>query len=275
VAGSSLEDGAMGRVTEGALQRVCLLLVALGLPAAYAELPCVTYEGHNLPTAEGWTEERYGGGANLKLTEEGLVIDGWASIAISDFFHQDLTALPGLNQYLRVDWRLRVDQLSGFADPGMQIASPKGSVILVYQLDRVYSLAEVAWVAYFPAGEFHDYTFISGDMETYTLYVDGGFAWAGEFHGANYPPNIEWGDYGQGAASISLWDYVRYAIIVPGDTSGDGTIGFEDINPFVAAIVGGMDSGLSPCALHAADVNQDGAVDFGDINPFVELLTTG
>jgi hypothetical protein len=247
-------------------------VLALGAWAARADLPCVAYEANSLPQSEGWEEHQYGGGADLELIDGTLVIDGWASIAISDFFHQDLTALPGPNQYLRVDWRLRVDQVQGFADPGMQIASPKGSVVLIYQINRVYSLSDNTWVGYFTPGDFHDYTFISSDMETYSLYIDRTLSYAGEFVGLNYPPNIEWGDYGQGAASVSTWDHVRFAVVAPGDVDGDGDIDFNDINPFVAALVSGTDSGLSPCALHAADVNQDGAADFGDINPFIDLL---
>jgi len=255
----------------GATWVAVLAGLLLGGPAR-ADLPCVAYEGNQFPVPEGWEEEKYGGGAELELVDGTLVIDGWASTSISDFFHQDLTALPGPNQYLRVDWRLRVDQVQGFADPGMQIASPQGSVVLIYQINRIYSIFE-GWVSDFTAGEFHDYTFISSDMETYTLYVDGVLVWAGQFHGVNYPPNIEWGDYMRGgAASVSTWDHVRFEVIGPGDVDGDGDIDFNDINPFVAALVSGPDSGLSPCALHAADVNQDGAADFGDINPFIDLL---
>jgi hypothetical protein len=252
-----------------------IALVALGsrVVGAYADLPCVLYEGNVLPTQAGWTEHKYGGGASLQLVDGSLVIDGWASTAISDFFHRDLPVLPTGNQYLRVDWRMRVDQERGFADPGVQIASPLGAVVLVYQLDCIYSLLETDWITDFTAGEFHTYTFITPNMQTYALLVDNVEVWDGEFSGANYPPNIEWGDYGQGAASISTWDYVRYAIVEPGDINGDGTVDFRDINPFVAALVGGSDNGLTPCALNAADVNQDGAVDFEDINPFISLLT--
>ncbi len=69
--------------------------------------------------------------------------------------------------------------------------------------------------------------------------------------------------------------------LLTGDSNCDGTIGFSDINPFVAALVG-------PAAWEAAlggnpacdyvcanDVNEDGTVDFGDINPFVALLVGG
>jgi hypothetical protein len=55
-----------------------------------------------------------------------------------------------------------------------------------------------------------------------------------------------------------------------GDTNCDTIIDFDDINPFVAAISGGV-----PCNLDNCDMNCDGIIDFDDINPFVTLLSTG
>ena len=55
-----------------------------------------------------------------------------------------------------------------------------------------------------------------------------------------------------------------------GDTNCDTIIDFDDINPFVAAISGGI-----PCNLDNCDMNCDGIIDFDDINPFVTLLSTG
>lgn len=55
-----------------------------------------------------------------------------------------------------------------------------------------------------------------------------------------------------------------------GDVNNDGEIDFNDIDPFVAALIDPEDAAAeSRCA---ADVNRDGYVTFDDIDPFVEVL---
>jgi hypothetical protein len=60
----------------------------------------------------------------------------------------------------------------------------------------------------------------------------------------------------------------------PGDLNCDGSVNFDDINPFVLALTGagGYYAAYPDCAYENADCNGDGAVDFDDINPFVALL---
>ncbi len=62
-----------------------------------------------------------------------------------------------------------------------------------------------------------------------------------------------------------------------GDTNCDGAVDFDDINPFVAALVDedGYYANYPDCAYENADCNADGGVDFDDINPFVALLVQG
>ncbi len=54
--------------------------------------------------------------------------------------------------------------------------------------------------------------------------------------------------------------------MVLGDTSGDGTVDFSDIGPFVDVLIAGGFSNM-------ADTNCDGAVDFSDIASFIDILT--
>ncbi len=70
-------------------------------------------------------------------------------------------------------------------------------------------------------------------------------------------------------------------VVRGGDSNCDGLINFDDINPFVAALVG-QDAwlpfaGSAPgCTyLCANDANRDGLVNFDDINPFVAALVGG
>jgi hypothetical protein len=66
-----------------------------------------------------------------------------------------------------------------------------------------------------------------------------------------------------------------------GDSNCDGAVDFDDINPFVAALVGEAGwQGRVPAAcwpgfLCFNDINRDGAVNFDDINPFVRCLVAG
>lgn len=54
-----------------------------------------------------------------------------------------------------------------------------------------------------------------------------------------------------------------------GDVNLDGRLTFDDIDPFVAVLLG-IDT--NPARITAADVNRDGIVTFDDIDPFVALL---
>jgi DNA-binding beta-propeller fold protein YncE len=62
-----------------------------------------------------------------------------------------------------------------------------------------------------------------------------------------------------------------------GDLNCDGSVDFDDINPFVLALVGpaAYQAAYPQCDIRNGDVNEDCAVDFDDINPFVACLVGG
>jgi hypothetical protein len=64
------------------------------------------------------------------------------------------------------------------------------------------------------------------------------------------------------------------AASIRGDLNCDGAVNFDDINPFVTALISqaAYEAGYPGCDWLNADCNADGAVDFDDINPFVALL---
>ncbi len=71
--------------------------------------------------------------------------------------------------------------------------------------------------------------------------------------------------------------YVHAQPTIPpqdGDLNCDGHVNFNDINPFVVALVdrSAYESQYAGCRWLNADCNGDGRVDFRDINPFVVLL---
>jgi hypothetical protein len=59
-----------------------------------------------------------------------------------------------------------------------------------------------------------------------------------------------------------------------GDGNCDGVVDFDDVSPFVSALVDqARDEVRYPgCPWLNADINGDAGVDFDDINPFVECL---
>jgi hypothetical protein len=87
------------------------------------------------------------------------------------------------------------------------------------------------------------------------------------------------------------WDAQRKTVYVPipsesggvvvmratlrGDMNCDGYVDFDDINPFVLALVSKAqyEARYPGCPWLNADCNCDGHVDFDDINPFVLALT--
>ncbi|MEW6249160.1 MAG: hypothetical protein AB1716_00810 [Planctomycetota bacterium] len=87
----------------------------------------------------------------------------------------------------------------------------------------------------------------------------------------NPPDPWQPGHSGAVAAAIVLGTPVPRT---PGDLNCDGSVTFDDINPFVLALTGAGPyyEQYPDCNWQNADCNADGRVDFDDINPFVALL---
>ncbi len=237
---------------------------------------CIATEPNVYPEDSGWERWTNDGGDERCFEDGALVLDGLASIYIADMYKQYLPSLPVIGEEtLTVAWGLRVDQVSGIADPGLNISfAGHGDIFLVYSVNRIYSLLECAWIASFEPSVLHNYRLTSTDLDTYVLSIDGVPVHSGAVNPAAPDSYVAWGDAGQGAASKSTWAYVRAMIVKPGDTNGDGAVDFADINPFVEVLIESIDGeGSDGCGSIAADVNQDGVVNFGDINPFVQLLS--
>lgn len=66
------------------------------------------------------------------------------------------------------------------------------------------------------------------------------------------------------------------AVITPGDLNCDGSVNFQDINPFVLALSNpsAYDTTYPDCDILSGDISGDGTTDFRDINPFVSLLSS-
>ncbi len=112
-----------------------------------------------------------------------------------------------------------------------------------------------------------------------TPVVDGLTLWPGHVIGLSLTVSNYSGSNGGEFSGIwtGLFEthaYVDFVLQLPGDANCDGAVDFDDINPFVAALVSreGYESLYPECTWFDGDCNDDGTVDFDDINPFVTLL---
>jgi len=173
-----------------------------------------TWEGNKYPEQELWQWYTRGGGAERTLANGLLTLDGTASGAIVDEYGWETPLVPGPGQYFRADWRVRVQDVQGpSGDPGLVVtAGDHGGVFLLYDDDAIYSMFEGVWIDFTP-GVFHKYSFRSNDLLTYDLRIDGQLAYSGCFLGPSPTSGVGWGDGGEGASSLSVWDYVRFGVV--------------------------------------------------------------
>ena len=73
------------------------------------------------------------------------------------------------------------------------------------------------------------------------------------------------------------WVLVLEVVPLKGDMNCDGAVDFDDVNPFVMALVSQAtyEARYPGCPWLNGDINGDGAVDFDDISPFVACLVGG
>jgi hypothetical protein len=85
-------------------------------------------------------------------------------------------------------------------------------ILLDYLENGIWSAAEGVWIDVSP-GVFHDYWLISNDLASYALFIDGQLAHSGHFEGFETSSALVWGDRGEGATSMTSWDYVRFGVV--------------------------------------------------------------
>jgi hypothetical protein len=76
---------------------------------------------------------------------------------------------------------------------------------------------------------------------------------------------------------VDMGAYEYQVSIGRGDLNCDGVVNFDDISPFVTALVSQTtyEARYPGCPWLNGDINGDGAVDFDDISPFVGCLVAG
>lgn len=261
------------------MRRTWLMLTALAIcgPAARADW-WYAYEASDgtFPEQQGWQWNTDGGEAQRWLEEGAFVLDTSADPGIIDCYSRGLESLPDPNDPTHAfvcDWRLEVDSMTGWWDPTFFVTfEGYGDVMLGFQMDRIYSLHEGKYIAYFAPGVFHSYHLVTTDLDAYTLAIDGTVSYTGQVSPWAPDSGVQFGDAGPADAGLSRFDYVRYGVVsaLAGDVNCDGTLDFRDINPFIGVLT--VPADMPGCGVMNADINQDGAIDFGDINPFVDLM---
>jgi hypothetical protein len=199
-----------------------LTLLALVASAAGEQFWCEYDASAGLfPEDAGWTRITYGGGAQRSFEDGALVLDGLADLGIEDFYRMDAPLQLQAGECFVLRWRMRADQVFGFADPGMNFTVlGQAALTLVYTESSIYSLGEgVSTVATFEPGVFHDYQVTSTDLDTYTLQIDGEDVHYGLLDPTGWESGVQWGDYVRGGRSLAHWDYVQFGVI-PEPTSG-------------------------------------------------------
>jgi len=190
-----------------------VLLVAGCGSVAGAEPFWIAWEADDYPENEGWERYTRAGGAERSLEDGTLILDGMASTEIVDIYYIQSSVVPAPGEQFRIDWRLRVDEVQGFADPLVAVrAADLGAVFLHYSEEYIYSELEGVWIQFAPT-VYHDFSFTSADMVSYELRIDGLLAYSGHFLGPWVSSGVTWGDATEGASSLSVWDYVRFGIV--------------------------------------------------------------
>jgi hypothetical protein len=165
------------------------------------------------PEQVGWDHLAMGGGAQRSLDGGVLTLDGLASTTIVDDYGMLHPIELASGESFLMEWRLRVDEVHGFADPAVGVWSEgNGRLALDYSETSIYSLLEGVWIDFEPH-VFHDYSLVSTDMRTYTLLIDGSAAYTGHFVSPCTLSGVDWGDEISGARSLSEWQYVRFGVV--------------------------------------------------------------
>ncbi|MEW6251521.1 MAG: hypothetical protein AB1716_12810 [Planctomycetota bacterium] len=198
-----------------------LLIAAATARSSPGETYWVNYEASSglFPEEAGWTRYTRDGGDQRWFEDGWLVMDGRRDPRIQDFnrFYRSLDPQPGEEFILQ--WRISVDELSGYHDPEIGVFSDeKWAVGFIMSLTEIRSEFEQNVSASFEPGLPHTFELRSRDMRAYSLRIDGVEAIRGSFWLSLWASEVGWGDGGYGAASLARWKYVRFGVVPEPDS---------------------------------------------------------
>jgi hypothetical protein len=203
----------------------CFLLLAGTSGSAVGDF-AQFYDGNDYPENEGWMRYTYDPNGELRrgVRDGVLTLDSLASGQIYDYYVvTDAALTPSPGQTLLASWRMRVtDGASGghWSDTMVVIENETNEYACFYiGVDFLSELGDLHTPPHLLPIEpqvWHTYDFVSSDLESYRLYVDGEFVFESWLHGNSWTdgPLVAWGDGGQGAVSSrSEWDYLQVQVV--------------------------------------------------------------
>jgi hypothetical protein len=267
--------------------RLALLAGLVWMAGSAAATPYwIDWEGNDWPENQGWTRswgnwngQHQGPGAYRTLEDGILTYDSLYDDGVYDFYHMfrpgEIDPAPAPGQVFVMSWRLRVEQVIGYADPSVGVSSDDAWLLAFeFGFDRMYSVFENYLPIPFAPGVFHEFEVLSTDMRSYDLRIDGDLVRHGAFQPNIGPSEIAWGEGIQGAASLHHWDRVTFGVTP--DPCGLVLLAFlgaccgrkhnsTSSRPAVrtghSAHAGAALVGLvAPCSLPTAQVGRDRAV---------------
>ncbi len=202
---------------------IAFVVATFAAAPAAAEPYWVSWTGDNYPEEEGWTRffnDANGvpnqGGAFRTLDQGYMALDSLRDNTIVDSYSTLGYPDPEDGEEFVMRWRVRVDDVLGAAryDPVIGIVSEQGAAA-GFQLaeDGFRSALESTGRVPLSSGVFHLFEFVSTDMQTYVLSVDGESLMTGQFRPAGGTSRVSWGDGIQGSRSLSTWDFVEFGVI--------------------------------------------------------------
>jgi hypothetical protein len=202
------------------LATIIALLAATG--SAPATPYWIAWEGDDLPENQGWTrywgnhDGEYQGAGAVRTIQDGVLTydslyDPW--VYDMNIVERPGAIDPGPGETFVLEWRLKVDQVNGWADPAVGLYGDGAwSIAFDFQYDRIISFFENLVEIPFAPGAFHTYRLCSDDMRAYEFYIDGALVRVGAFTRVFTTSEVNWGDEGYPAASLHSWDYFRFGV---------------------------------------------------------------
>jgi hypothetical protein len=194
--------------------------MVLGAVTAQASPWWVSWSGDSgvYPEDAGWTRWSSDPPAGRWFQDGTLFIDSQGALGEYEEYGQErpgqMTLAPG--ETFHLSWRVKVDEPTGPGqrDAGVWIWSDdQWAVTFLLGVDSVSSGYESGnWTTFAP-GVFHDFTFTSADLRTFTLTIDGIPALQGSFCESLFDmPGAGWGDVTTGRG-LSEWASVECGIV--------------------------------------------------------------